>query len=217
MLKGLPVVVNRPFDFELKKLDARHPYLRNRGFSPDTINYFSLGFCSQGFLKHRVAIPLHDDDGQLVGYAGRVVDDATITEDKPRYRFTGERKRDGKIFEFRKTQFVYNSFRIRTPVDDLIIVKSFTAVWWLHQNKLPSVVSTMGSNCSETQASFIVSLVKPSGRVWIMPDGDKTGERHAQTLLKLISPFRFVRWVKLDEDIQPTDLSSEQLKASFIF
>ena len=77
------------------------------------------------------------------------------------------------------------------------------------------VVATMGSDCSEKQAELIVSLVKPDGRVWIVPDGDKAGERHAQMLLSLISPHRFVRWVKLYEGRQPTDLSTEQLKNRF--
>jgi DNA primase len=51
--------------------------------------------------------------------------------------------------------------------------------------------------------------------VWIAPDGDKAGERHAQTLLSLISPHRFMRWVKMNEGKQPTDLSVEKLKTSF--
>jgi DNA primase len=75
----------------------------------------------------------------------------------------------------------------------------------------------MGADCSEKQAELIVSLVKPNGRVWIVPDGDKAGERHAQTLLSLISPYRFVRWVKLDEGKQPTDLPAKHLKTSFTF
>jgi hypothetical protein len=29
----------------------------------------------------------------------------------------------------------------------------------------------MGADCSEMQAELIVSLVKPNGRVWIVPDG----------------------------------------------
>jgi DNA primase len=58
-------------------------------------------------------------------------------------------------------------------------------------------------------------LVKPNGRVWIAPDGDKAGERHAQTLLSLISPHHFVRWVKMADGKQPTDLSATQLKTSF--
>jgi hypothetical protein len=48
-----------------------------------------------------------------------------------------------------------------------------------------------------------------------MPDGNEAGERCAQSLLSKVSPYRFVRWVKLGENKQPTDLSAEQLKISF--
>jgi DNA primase len=118
------------------------------------------------------------------------VDDAIISEDNPRYRLPSKRERDGKIFEFRKTLFLYNGFRVKAPVDDLIVVEGFTGVWWLTQHGFPSVVATMGADCSEKQAELIVSLVKPNGMVWIMPDGDAAGLRHAQTLLTLISPHR---------------------------
>ncbi|MGA9451866.1 MAG: CHC2 zinc finger domain-containing protein [Verrucomicrobiia bacterium] len=211
----LPVIVNAPLDFELKGLNAKHPYLLNRGFTQETIDHFGLGFCSRGLLKDRVAIPLHDHEGKLVGYAGRVVDDSKITEDNPRYRFPGARERDGKIFEFRKALFLYNGFRFKAPVDDLIVVESFTSVWWLYQNGLPNVVATMGSDCSERQAELIVALLKPGGRAWILTDGDPAGERHAHSLLTKVSPHRFVRWVKLADGKQPTDLSAEQLKTCF--
>ena len=211
----VPTIVNAPLDFELKGLNREHPYLLNRKFSQDTIDHFGLGFCSRGMLKDRIAIPLHDHKGKLVGYAGRVVDDATINEDNPRYRFPGEHKRDGKIFEFRKTLFLYNGFRAKAPVDDLIVVEGFTSVWWLHQNAKMPVVATMGADCSERQAELIVSLVKPAGRIWLMPDGNEAGERCAQSVLLKVSPYRFARWVKLGEDKQPTDLSAEQLKNCF--
>ena len=192
-----------------------HPYLLNRGFSQDTIDHFGLGFCTRGMLKDRIAIPLNDHEGKLVGYAGRVVDDATINEDNPRYRFPGERQHDGKIFEFRKTLFLYNGFRFKAPVDDLIVVEGFTSVWWLNQSGLPNVVGVMGADCSERQAELIVSLVKPAGHVWLVPDGNEAGERCAQSLLLKASPYRFVRWMSLKDDKQPTDLSAEQLKTSF--
>lgn len=163
-----------------------------------------------------MAIPLHGADGKLLGYAGRVVDDSTITDENPRYRFPGKREKAGTVFEFRKTLFLYNGFCIKAPVANLAVVESFTGVWWLNQNGLPLVVGTMG-DCSEQQAELIVSLVKPDGHVWIAPDGDKAGERHAQTLLSLIAPHRFVRWVKMADDKQPTDLSREELKARFTF
>ncbi len=213
--KERPTVVNVPLDFELKGLDAKHPYLLKRGFTQETIDHFGLGSCSRGMLKDRVAIALHDHDSKLIGYAGRVVDDSTITADNPRYRFPGERERDGKVFEFRKTLFLYNGFRFKTPLDDLIVVEGFASVWWLFQNGLPHTVATMGADCSERQAALIVSLVKPMGRVWMMPDGNEAGERCALAILRQISPHRFVRWVKLTDDKQPTDLSAVKLKTSF--
>jgi DNA primase len=89
-------------------------------------------------------------------------------------------------------------------------------VWWLVQNELPDTVGTMGSDCSEKQAELIVSLVRPGGTVWIMPDSDAAGERCALALLRQISPHRLIRWLKLADGKQPTDLSREQLKMSFI-
>ncbi|HEX5399054.1 MAG TPA: CHC2 zinc finger domain-containing protein [Verrucomicrobiae bacterium] len=214
---NLPVVVNPPLGFTLKDLDAGHPYLLGRGFTPETIERFGLGFCSRGLLKDRVAIPLHDGSGTLVGYAGRVVDDKLITKDNPRYRFPGDREREGKLIEFRKSLLLYNGFRIQGPVDDLIVVESFTSVWWLVQNGLPNVVGTMGSDCSEEQAELIVSLVKPDGHVWMLTDGDPAGDRHARSQFIRVALHRFVRWVRMNEGKQPTHLSVEQLKNCFNF
>ena len=53
------------------------------------------------------------------------MDDSTITEENPRYRFPGERERDGKLLEFRKTLFLYNGFHFKAPVDDLIVVEGY--------------------------------------------------------------------------------------------
>jgi DNA primase len=209
----LPILVNVPLDFELRGLNREHPYLQGRGFTAATIEHFGLGFCSRGMLKDRIAIPLQDQQGYLIGYAGRVVDDSMIMEDNPRYRFPGARERDGKVFEFRKTLFLYNGFQFKNPLDDLIVVESFTSVWWLTQNQLPRVVATMGADCSDEQTALIVKLVKPDGRVWLISDGDPAGERFAHSVLTKVTPHRFVRWVKCENGKQPTDLMGEQLKS----
>jgi DNA primase len=213
--KDLPVVVNPPLDFDLKDLDRNHPYLLGRGFTRKTIDVFGLGFCSRGYLKDRVVIPLRDHERRLIGYAGRVVDDATITKGNPRYRFPSKRKRAGKIIEFKKTLFLYNGCYIHTPVDDLIVTEGFASVWWLHQNDYVHCVAAMGSDFSEKQAELVVSSVKPTGHVWVLPDGDDAGRRFAQSVLLQVSPHRFVRWVKIAEGSQATDLPAEQLKSCF--
>ncbi len=208
----LPRIINAPLDFDLKGLDSKHPYLLSRDFTQETIDHFGLGFCSRGYHKDRVAIPLHDHDSKLIGYAGRVVDDSKITEDNPRYLLPGERTRNGTVFEFRKTLFLYNGFRINGPLDRLFVVESFTATWWLIQNSIPNVVGTMGADCSDKQGELIVSLVKPDGQVWALTDGDPAGERCAANIMTRVAPHRLVRWVKLDEGKQPTDLSERELK-----
>ena len=75
----------------------------------------------------------------------------------------------------------------------------------------------MGAECSEEQAELLVSMTSSLGYVWVMPDGDKAGERFAHSLMAQVSPYRFVRWAKLEDGKQPTDLSREELKARLTF
>jgi DNA primase len=52
--------INSPLPFTLRELDPKHPYLTDRGLTPETIRQFGLGFCSKGRLNGRIAIPIHD-------------------------------------------------------------------------------------------------------------------------------------------------------------
>lgn len=212
----IPALVNSPLDFELQGLDPNHPYLLGRGFKPETVGHFQLGFCSRGYLKDRVAIPLHDHRGRLVGYAGRLVDDNSAGSEYPRYLFPGKRERGGKVLEFQKSRLLYNVHRVGEAVDNLIVVEGFASVWWLHQHHQFPSVATMGVECSERQAELIVSLVKKQGKLWVMPDGDDAGQRFAKSLLLQLASHRFVRWVRLRPGSQPTDLSADQLNSSFV-
>jgi DNA primase len=209
------VIVNAPLDFELKGLDPHHPYLKERGFTPQTIKQFGLGYCSRGLLAGRVAIPLHDGQGNLLGYAGRIVDDGKIDETHPKYLFPPPRERDGKTFVLRKSLFLYNAHRIETPVDDLIVVEGFPSVWWLTQQDFPNVMALMGASCSEEQAAIVATLTAPSARIWLMTDGDDAGIRCAGEVLTRVSPRRFCRWLKLPDGRQPTDCPAKELHNMF--
>jgi DNA primase len=206
-----PVRVNPPLDFALKGLNQRHPYLAQRGFRRETVIHFGLGYCTRGMLKERIAIPLHDTDGNLIGYAGRLVDDAAVTGENPKYKMPSMRERDGVVYEFRKSLFLYNRHRLPPSVSDLVVVEGFPSVWWLWQETDAHVVSLMGASCSDEQARLIVEAVEPDGRVWIMPDGNEAGERCGLELLKQVAIHRFVRWVRLTDGNQPTDLTAENL------
>ncbi len=209
------IIVNAPLDFELKRLDPEHPYLAARGFTKETINHFGLGFCSKGFLAGRIAIPIHEHrEGKLVGYGGRIVDDTFIDEENPRYKFPGPRERDGVHYEFHKLELLYNAHRIKKPVHDLIVVEGFPSVWWLTQMGFPETVALMGWACSEEQASIITDLVSPDGHVWLISDGDESGDRCGTQFLTRLAPARFVRWVKLERGKQPTDYPAQLFRAA---
>jgi DNA primase len=205
--------VNAPLDFELQRLDYCHPYLRTRGFTEEIIKTFGLGYCQRGLMKGRIAIPLHDAEGALIGYAGRIVDEEAVNKDTPRYLFPGSRERNGTRHVFRKSAFLYNGFRVPTTLSQVVVVESFTGVWWLTQVGITNAVALMGVSCSETQAGLLRDLVPEDGSIWIFPDGDKAGERMAEETLVMLAPYRFVRWAKLEEGQQPTDVGKEDLLA----
>lgn len=210
-------VVNAPLDFALKGLDAKHPYFDHRGLTAETVARFGLGYCSRGLLSGRIAIPLHDRTGELIGYAGRLVEDSEISDENPKYRFPGRRERKGVIYEFRKSLLIYNANRISAPIDDLVVVEGFAGAWWLTQAGVVNVAALMGAACSEEQATAIVSLLSPSGRLWVFTDGDTAGGRCAGEVLVRVTPHRFARWIKMETGKQPTGFRPDELKSIFPF
>jgi DNA primase len=74
---------NTPLSFALSHIDSSHPYLAGRGIDSETARYFGVGYHrGKGFLAGRVVVPIHDENGFLVAYAGGSVD-----ETDPKYRF----------------------------------------------------------------------------------------------------------------------------------
>lgn len=209
-----PVIVNAPLDFELKLLDPSHAYLTSRGFTPETIAHFGLGYCAKGMMKDRIAIPLHDAEGKLIGYAGRIVDDDAIDHDHPKYLFPGPREREGKRYEFHKSLLLYSLHRIERPADELIVVEGFASVWWLHQHGFPNSVALMGSSCSPEQARLLSDSTK---RVLILSDGDEAGSQCVDSVWHAVGTKVDCRNVFVQEGKQPTDLSADDLDQLLTF
>jgi len=81
--------VNRPLSFTLHGIDPTHSYLKSRGILEETARHFGVGlFSGHGSMLGRVVIPISNERGELVAYAGRAIDDA-----EPKYKFpTGFKK-----------------------------------------------------------------------------------------------------------------------------
>lgn len=205
-------VVNAPLDFELKNVDGSHEYLKARKLSPETIDHFGIGYCGRGMMQGRIAIPLHDQAGRLIGYAGRLVDDAVLDDEHPKYLLPGKREKKGVVYEFAKGEFVFNGHRVSGPVEELIVVEGFFGAMWLHECGHENVVALMGSSCSERQAAIICDLVAPDGCVYVMPDGDAAGEKCAISVFEAVGTMRPVRWIRLASGEDPDSLTFEQVR-----
>jgi DNA primase len=196
--------VNPPLKFALKSLDPAHPYLTERGLTTETIAHFGVGWCTgKGIMAGRIAIPIHNEQGELVAYAGRWPGDPPDGEGK--YKLpTG----------FHKSLVVYNLHRVKDHAKEqgLIVVEGFFDCMRLHQAGIHHVVALMGSSLSDEQEALIVAAVGPQGKVALMFDEDEAAWKGREEAPSRLSSRVHVKVVGLGEEgTQPDGVSAETL------
>ena len=180
---------NPPLKFAFKHLDTRHPYLtQERALSEATIDFFGLGLhAGKGIMQGRVVIPVHNEQGELVAYAGR-----TPGEPPPgagKYTFPPN---------FKKSLVLFNIHRAREhATEGLIVVEGFFTVFDFFQRGRKNVVALMGSSMSTEQERLIVETVGPKGRVLLALDNDEAGRKGSADALHRLSSQVFVREMAL--------------------
>ena len=194
---------NKPLPFSLQNLDPTHPYLVERGLTPETIEEFGLGYCSRGILAGRIAIPIHNSRGELVANAGRWPGDPP--EGKEKYRLPGG---------FRKTLELFNANRaFNEPTEQpLVIVKDFFVAMHLWQLGVRRVIALMGSSLSMRQEEIIAQTVSPQTRIVLMLDNDEAGQAAMREIVPRLAQYCFVRCLRYPDGVmQPDSLAVDQL------
>ncbi|MBN4081222.1 toprim domain-containing protein [Caldithrix abyssi] len=185
----------KPLNFKLN-LDPEHPYLKERGIEIETARYFEIGYCNKGIMNRRIAIPIQDENDNLVAYCGRAVDD----ENPRKYLFPKG---------FQKNKIIYNLNRLQKKnLDELILVEGFFDVFKLYQEGYESA-AVMGSSISLYQKQQIDSLDK---RLTVMFDGDEAGRKGIFRAIQYFTGKRSLKVLYLPENKQPEHLTSEILK-----
>ncbi|MES2595780.1 MAG: toprim domain-containing protein [Verrucomicrobiota bacterium] len=196
---------NTPLSFKLENLKADHTYLAERGLSPETVAEFGLGFCAKGTMSGRIVIPIHNRDGELVGYAGRWP--GQPPEDRPKYKLPAG---------FRKSAEVFNLDRASTEEKGLplIVVEGFFDVIKLWQLGFHRVVSIMGSSLSMAQEAALVEASEGRSGIILMFDEDEAGRMGREKALVRLARRLFVRVAPLpQEGAQPDHLTANELHA----
>lgn len=195
---------NQPLQFALNKLDPNHAYLKERWLNQETIEYFGIGFCAKGLMKNRVAIPIHNETGELVAYIGRWINEEP-PEGEGKYKIPPN---------FHKSLVVFNLHRAREVVKEkgLILVEGFFGCMKVWQAGFKNVVALMGSSLSEEQENLVVNAVGSQGKIVLMFDGDKAGQECKDDVLTRLITRVYVKVVNLPEGSQPDKLSNEEIK-----
>jgi DNA primase len=195
---------NPPLPFALKHLDHEHPYLATRGLTTKTIEEFGLGYCTKGLMKGRIAIPVHNENGELVAYGGRWPGEPPEGEGK--YKLPAG---------FHKSLVVFNLHRVRAlaQTQSLILVEGFFDCMRLWQAGIHNVVGLMGSTLSPEQEALIVEAAGPCGTVTLLFDEDEAGRACRADALTRLSTHMYVKVIRLGtEGAQPDSFTDEEVK-----
>lgn len=205
-------------------------YLRRRGVSGAAAARFGLGFAAPGWhgltavlhnydestvlasglevvkdgadarrfdrFRDRIMFPIRDRSGLVVGFGGRVLDGS-----QPKYMNSPESE------GFKKRTLLYGLFEAQAAIaaDRLaLVVEGYLDVVSLSQAGFIPVVGTLGTSCTRSQISELLSL---SPRVVFCFDGDAAGRRAAAHALENVLPFaddsREFRFLFLPEGHDP--------------
>jgi DNA primase len=187
---------NAPLSFSLTGIDIHHPYLAERGVAPETAEYFGIGlFPRKGLMAGRIVIPIHNEDGVLVAYAGR-----GLGQTEPKYQFPAR---------FRKSLVLFNLHRAAQCGQTVVLVEGFFDCLNVHQAGLPCVVALMGCNFSQRQEQLLEKYFR---EVIVLMDGDKAGRAAGGMIAGRLVSKLSTRLVEIPTGTQPDQLGADQIR-----
>ena len=118
-------------------------------------------------FRHRIMIPIRDENGRMAGFGARIVD----PNDIPKFLNSPETP------IFTKGHLLYGLDRARKPVraaDQAVIVEGYLDVIALHQAGYENVVSPMGTALTEEQLRLLKKFTR---RIVLALDPDAAGQK----------------------------------------
>ena len=118
-------------------------------------------------FRHRIMIPIRDENGRMAGFGARVVD----PDDVPKFLNSPE------TAVFTKGHLLYGLDRARKPIraaDQAVIVEGYLDVIALHQAGYENVVSPMGTALTEDQLRLLKRFTR---KIVLALDPDTAGQK----------------------------------------
>lgn len=127
-------------------------------------------------LRHRVIFPIRDNQGRIVGFAGRALND----EDMPKYINSS----DSPVFH--KQYILYGLYEGRkAKAKNWLVVEGYMDVISLHQAGVYGAVASMGTAIATTQIDRLLQL---NPVLTLSFDGDSAGQKAAWRAMEVALP-----------------------------
>lgn len=151
-------------DVSLNKL------LLSKNYKIENIEKLGLVNTNNGYVsdvfKRRIMFPIHDLDGNVVGFTGRIYED----NDQAKYINSKE------SVIFKKGQILFNYHRARTEIKrkkEIIVVEGNMDAIRMYASGIKNVVALMGTSLTNEQVQIIKNL---RAKIILMFDNDNAGE-----------------------------------------
>lgn len=152
--------------------DATLNYFKGKHYTEQDV--FDVGLLSErdngGYydkFRHRIMIPIRDENGRMTGFGGRILD----PNDIPKFMNSPQ------TVLFDKGRLLYGLDRARKPIraaDQAVIVEGYLDVIAVHQAGYENVVSPMGTALTEDQLRMLKRFTR---KIVLALDPDVAGQK----------------------------------------
>lgn len=158
-----------------QQLPSRLCSLFDRGFSPDILTVWQIGYDQK---SKRISIPARNEDGVLVGFKGR----ATDKRQTPKYSNLGDRPNKPIYYGFKPYKIGNIVWGLNSASEDGIIVEGELDAIWLRQAGYEGAVSIGGSNPTKRQTALFRQRLRSATLFFDKDEGKIAGDKAERKL-----------------------------------
>jgi DNA primase len=149
----------------LKKFYLKtHTYFINRGYKPETLKYFEMGFGVKGTDKDRCIFPVRNITGGLVGWSGRAVKKNM----KPKWLH----QPDDRFYTSLNLFNIDKALPYIIKTGKVYVVESIGNCMRMYEAGFKNTVALLGSKMSNVQAEM---LLEYADEIYLLLDPDEAG------------------------------------------
>jgi DNA primase len=174
-------------------LPHRSDYFVERGFPEELLDFYEVGGLIDKWGIPREAIPIRDEDGNLLTISERRTD----SNKDPKYVLMRDIRKEATLYNLHVARHYVGLDRT------LILVEGFVDVWALSLLGVYNVVAAMGTAITPNQTRL---LWKYAENIIVMLDADDAGRDATPKVVNMLAPGASVRAIALSDGKDPKNL-----------